>query len=424
MNAGGDQPPERPAEPGRTNASDSPGGHSGIDPVLRREFPLLQRRINGERLIYLDSASTSLKPRCVLEAIRRYYEEHTANVHRTHHPLGEETTLGYEAARQRAARFLNALPDEIIFVRNTTEAINLVAQALNLGRDDEIVTTPLEHHSNQLPWAARAKVCYAPLGPDGLPDASGLADLVSPCTRLLALGLLSNVTGTRGDVEAWRQVAAARGVPLLLDASQAGGHLPMNVRELGCDFLAFSSHKVCGPSGIGVLWGRRELLERFAPPQFGGGMVHESRLDGFAVKEAPLRFEAGTPNIEGALGLAAALEFLMKVGMRAVEAHSLELGRRLCDGLNDIPRVRLVASGARKRYGIASFVVDLPGFSAEAFARLMADRHTIMLSAGNHCAQPYHGLQGLPATVRASTHVYTTADEVDRFLAAVREITK
>lgn len=390
---------------------------------VREEFPILRRKINDIPITYLDSASTSLKPRCVLDAIRRYYEESTANVHRSTHPLGEAATLGYENARDRVAHFLNARPDEIVFVRNTTEAVNLVALSLRLEKDDEILITPLEHHSNQLPWAAKVNVKYVPLKSDGLPDTDRLAELVTSRTRLMGLGLLSNVTGTRGDVEVWRSVAAGRGIPFLLDASQAGGHMPMDVQKLGCDFLAFSGHKVCGPSGVGALWGRREWLEKMAPPLLGGGMVHESRMDGYKVKEVPWCFEAGTPNVEGAMGLAAAIEFLEKIGMENVEAHSKELGRRLFDGLKDNRRLRLVAKLSPERYGIVSFFVDIPGLSAEAFGRIMADTYGIMLSAGKHCTHPYHDLLGFSATVRASTHVYSTSDEVDRFLQAVREIT-
>lgn len=394
-----------------------------IDPAVREEFPILSRKIHDMPMTYLDSASTSLKPRCVLDAIRKYYEESTANVHRSTHPLGEEATLGYEDARNRAAHFINARPDEIVFVRNTTEAVNLVALSLRLEKDDEILITPLEHHSNQLPWASKVNVKYVPLGADGLPDSSHLRDLITPRTKLMGLGLLSNVTGTRGDVEVWRAVASERKIPLLLDASQAAGHMPMDVQKLGCDFLAFSGHKVCGPSGIGVLWGRREWLERMAPPFLGGGMVHESRLDGYKVKEVPWCFEAGTPNVEGAMGLAAALEFLEGVGMENVEAHSKELGARLYEGLKGNRHFRLVADQSRERYGIASFFVDIPGLSAESFGRIMADTYGILLSAGKHCTHPYHDLLGFSATVRASTHVYTTAEEVERFLAAVSQVT-
>ncbi|MBI4179887.1 cysteine desulfurase [bacterium] len=390
---------------------------------IRSEFPILNQTIHGMPVTYLDSASTSLKPRCVLEAIRKYYEEATANVHRSTHLFGETATQGYEDARNRAAHFLNARPDEIVFVRNTTEAVNLVALSLRLEKDDEILITPLEHHSNQLPWASKVKVVYVPLRPDGLPDSSRLEDLVTPRTKLMGLGLLSNVTGTRGDVEVWREVASKRGIPFLLDASQAGGHMPMDVQKLGCDFLAFSGHKVCGPSGIGVLWGKRSWLEQMAPPFLGGGMVHESRLDGYTVKEVPWCFEAGTPNVEGAMGLAAALEFLEKIGMKNVEDHSKELGRQMYDGLKGNRQLRLVADQTSERYGIVSFFVDIPGLSAEAFGRIMADTYGILLSAGKHCTHPYHDLIGFSATVRASTHVYTTEDEVNRFLDAVREIT-
>jgi cysteine desulfurase/selenocysteine lyase len=393
-----------------------------IDPAIRDEFPILKRSIHGMPMAYMDSASTSLKPRCVLEAIRRYYEESTANVHRSTHPLGEAATEAFEEARCQAARFLHAQPDEIVFVRNATEAINLVAMGLGLRRDDEVLITPLEHHSNQLPWAARVQVRYAPLDVTGLPDSAGLDELVSGRTRLLALGLLSNVTGTRGDAEAWAGVAHARGIPLLLDASQAAGHMPIDVRRLDCDFLAFSGHKVLGPSGIGVLWGRREWLARVSPLLLGGGMVHQSGLDHYQLKEPPGCFEAGTPNIEGAMGLAAALNFLETLGMENVQAHSQLLGERLHRRLRESSQLQLLGSSCRDHYGIASFFVNIPGLSSEAFGRIMADSYGILLSAGRHCAHPYHDSLGISSTVRVSTHVYTTAAEVDRFLEAVWDL--
>lgn len=391
-------------------------------PAVREAFPVLAKKVNGLPLVYLDSASTSLKPRVVLGAIRRYYEEHTANVHRSTHPFGEAVTMAYEGARDCAARFLNVRPDEIVFVRNTTEGINLVALGLGLRPTDEILVTPLEHHSNQLPWLSKARVTYLPLGADGLPDESRLDEFITPATRLLAVGLLSNVTGTRAKIDLWSRAARRRGIPLLLDGSQAGGHMPMDAAALGCDFIAFSGHKVCGPSGIGALWGKREWLERVKPPLLGGGMVHESRLDGYRIKEVPWCFEAGTPNVEGALGLAAALEFLMALGMEKVESHSLELGKRLYDGLKSRSRVRIAAPDCRERYGIISFSPNISGLTVESFGRMMADTHGILLSAGTHCAQPYHKLAGLPSTVRASTHVYTKPEEVDFFLEAAQAV--
>ncbi len=393
-----------------------------MDPAIRAEFPMLRRLVHDMPMVYLDSASTSLKPRSVLEAIRFYHEEITANVHRSTHPLGEAATLHYEGARGCVAQFLGGRPDELVFVRNTTEAINLVAMGLGLKEEDEILITPLEHHSNQLPWLTRARVVYLPLDAAGLPDEELLEGLITPRTRLLAVSLLSNITGARGHMKTWREVASRHGIPLLLDASQAAGHMGIDVATLGCDFLAFSGHKVCGPTGIGALWARRERLEKMAPTLLGGGMVHTSRLDGYSLKEPPWCFEAGTPNVEGALGLAAALEFLSSLGMDEVAEHSLALGRRLKEGLAPLARLRLLAPGAGDRYGIASFTVDVPGLSAEAFGRLMADSYGILLSAGRHCTHPYHDMLGLEATVRASTHVYTTSDEVEVFLAATRQL--
>jgi cysteine desulfurase/selenocysteine lyase len=238
----------------------------------------------------------------------------------------------------------------------------------------------------------------------------------------MGLGLLSNVTGTRGDVQSWSRVARERSIPLLLDASQAAGHMPIDVQRLGCDFLALSGHKVLGPSGIGVLWGRREWLAKLAPALLGGGMVHHSTLDRFQLKEPPWCFEAGTPNIEGAMGLAAALAFLDKIGMEEVQAHSLALGRQLHQGLRQFSDFRLLGQAQPEHHGIASFFVDIPGFSSEMFGRILADSYGIMVSAGRHCAHPYHDWLGLSTTVRVSTHVYTSEEEIERFLDVVREL--
>ncbi len=389
---------------------------------IRDEFPILSKQLSGMPIIYLDSASTSLKPRSVLEAIQNYYENTTANVHRATHPFGEKVTELYESARDRIAQFLNASPAEVVFVRNTTEAINLVATGLRLDPEDEILITPLEHHSNQLPWLSKTKVKYLPLDSDGLPRLDELEKSIGTRTRLLATSLLSNVTGIRAKTEVWSQIASKKGIPFLIDAAQAAGHMPLDVSVLGCDFLAFSGHKVCGPSGIGVLWGKSAHLEKMVPTVFGGGMVHESHLSRFTLKEPPLCFEAGTPNIEGALGLAAAIEFLQSIGMSKIEQHSLRMGEALSCALLDQKKVKLIAGRCQNRYGIASFYLDVPGLSAEALGRMLADSHGIMVSTGMHCTHPYHNMLGYSSTVRASTHVYTTDNEIEIFSNALDTI--
>lgn len=390
----------------------------------RDEFPFLQRRIDGDPIVYLDSASTTPKPRCVIDAVTRVYREGASNVHRGVHAVSDEVTAAYEDARREVASFLNASPDEIVFTRGTTEGINLVASGLGLSPDDEVVLTPLEHHSNYLPWRLRARPVTVGLGEDGLPLYGEVERLLSPRTRLLALAQVPNTTGVEAPVGLWVEAARSRGIPVLVDASQSASHVPLDVRALGCDFLAFSGHKLLGPSGIGVLYGRRERLEELSPYQAGGGMVRYHGEDRFELHEAPQRFEAGTPNIEGAIGLGAAVSFLRRLGMDAVREHSGALGRRLVEGLRGIPGTRILADGAPwgRRIGLAAFRLDAPGFSQENLARVLCDRYRILVSGGYHCAHILHHRLGLEGTLRISTHVFNTEGEIDRALEALREL--
>ena len=390
----------------------------------RADFPLLEREIDGRPIAYLDSASTAPKPRAVIEAVLDCYRHHTANVHRGVHVLAEEASEAYEAARTEVASFLNAAPDEIVFTRNSTEGVNLVAHGLGLRGDDEVVVTALEHHSNFLPWRAAARTVAVGLGDDGLPRYDEVERALSPRTRLLALAQVPNTTGVVAPVERWVALARERGLPLLVDAAQSASHLPIDVRALDCDFLVLSGHKLLGPSGIGVLYGKRERLAGLALYQTGGGMVRRHTDEGFTPHEVPQRFEAGTPNIEGAVGLGAAVGYLRALGMEAVRAHSLALGRHLVEGLREIPGARIVAGSAplERRIGLAAFTLAAPGLGQEAIARLLCDRYGILLSGGYHCAHLLHDRLGLDGTVRISTHVFNTHAEIDRALAALREI--
>ncbi len=392
--------------------------------ATRADFPLLARTIDGLPIVYLDSASTSPKPQCVIDAVTRVYRELTANVHRGVHALADEVTAAHEAARAEIASFLNASPAEIVFTRNATEGINLVAAGLGLGREDEVVVTALEHHSNILPWRLRARAVTVGLDDDGLPRYDEVDKTLSARTRMLALAHVSNVAGVVAPVGEWAAVAHRHGVPLLVDASQSASHLPIDVRALDCDFLVLSGHKMLGPSGIGVLYGKRERLAELALYQTGGGMVRRHGDESFEVHEAPLRFEAGTPNIEGAIGLAAAVGYLRGLGMEAVRAHSLALGRRLVEGLRATPGVRIVAGSAplERRIGLAAFTLAAPGMSADGVARLLCDRYQVLVSGGYHCAHILHHRLGLDGTVRASTHVFNTGAEIDLLLSAVAEI--
>jgi len=396
------------------------------DPLewTRADFPLLQRTIDGVPLTYLDSASTTPKPQCVIDAVTTFYRESTANVHRGVHVLSEKATEAFERARQEVASFINASPSEIVFTRNSTEGINLVAQGLGLKAEDEVVITALEHHSNFMPWRVHARAVPVGLAADGVPLYDELATRLSPRTRLVALAHVSNTLGVVAPVGSWIRAARARGIPSLIDASQSASHVPLDVRALDCDFLVFSSHKLLGPSGVGVLYGKRERLEALRLYQVGGGMVKVHGDDAFTPQDVPGRFEAGTPNMEGVLGLGAALGYLRQIGMETVHRHSCALGRHLVSALRALPGVEILGASVplEHRIGLVTFTVRVPGLGQESVARLLCDRHQILVSGGYHCAHILHERLHLAGTVRASTHVFNTHAEIDRLAAALRTL--
>jgi cysteine desulfurase/selenocysteine lyase len=391
---------------------------------VRDDFPFLRREIDGNPIIYLDSASTTPKPQCVIDAVTRVYREGTANVHRGLHTLADEVTADYENARREIASFLNASPSEIIFTRNTTEGINLVASGLGLAAEDEVVLTAVEHHSNYLPWRLRARTVPIALSEDGLPIYDDVEQYLSPHTKLLTLAHVSNTTGVIAPIEQWIETAHRRGLPVLVDASQSASHLPLDVRKVDCDFLVLSGHKLLGPSGIGVLYGKRQRLEQLALYQTGGGMVRYHGEDRYEVHDIPQRFEAGTPNIEGTIGLGASVAWLRRLGMEKVMAHSQAIGRQLIEGLRSIPGINILADSAplEKRIGLATFSLDVPGFNQDSLARLLCDRYQIIVSGGYHCAHILHHRLNLDGTIRISSHVFTTPEEIERTLAALREL--
>lgn len=399
---------------------------ASADPLARTraDFPLLRRTIDGKPLTYLDSASTTPKPECVIDAVGCCYRTYTANVHRGVHVLSEEATEAFERARQEVASFVNASPSEIVFTRNTTEGINLVAHGLGLKAEDEVIITALEHHSNFMPWRLQAKTVPVGLAGDGTPLYDELAERLSPRTRLVAMAQVSNTLGVEAPVGKWISVARERKIPVLIDASQSASHLPIDVKAMDCDFLVLSGHKLLGPSGVGVLYGKRERLESLSLYQVGGGMVKQHGDSGYTTQDVPWRFEAGTPNIEGAIGLGAAVSYLRNIGMEAVHRHSLELGRRLVEQLAAIPGTRILASSAplERRLGLATFALHAPGLGQENIARLLCDRYQILVSGGFHCAHILHDRLELDGTVRASTHVFNTRQDIDRLTCALREI--
>ena len=396
------------------------------DPLgwTRADFPLLNRQVDGHPIVHLDSGSTAPKPQCVIDAVTRFYTECTANVHRGVHGLSEEATDLFERARHEVASFLNAAPDEIIFTRNTTEGINLVAHGLGLKPDDEIILPAAEHHSNFMPWRVHARAIPVGIDSYGVPLYDELESHLGTKTRLVTLAQVSNTLGVVAPVEQWVATAHARNVPVFIDASQSASHLPIDVKALDCDFLATSGHKLLGPSGVGILYGKREMLESMPLYQTGGGMVKLHADDKVIPHEIPFKFEAGTPNIEGVIGLGAAVAYLRNIGMEAVHEHSRALGQHLVEDLMELPGVEVLARDIpfSQRIGLASFSVRQGGLTADTVARQLYDRHQILVSGGYHCAHILHHRLHLEGTVRASTHVFNTHADIDRLIEGLKDI--
>ena len=397
---------------------------------LRPEFPLLGRTLDAGPLVFLDSASTTPKPRAVIDAVVDYYERCTANVHRGVHVLGQEATQLFDATRIEIAGLIGASPDEVVLLRGATEAINFVAQALALGPEDEVVFPASEHHSNWLPWRVRAKPVPVPIDPEGVPRWEAFEGLLTRRTKLVSFAHASNVTGCIAPVAEIVRVAHARGIPVLLDAAQSLSHLAIDVRALDVDFLAASSHKAFGPSGVGFLYGRRDRLKTFPLYQVGGGMVAvnddlaaeaPSRL---VPRDVPFRFEAGTPAIEATIGFGAAIRWMRALGMDAIRDHDRRVVRYLFARLAETPHVRVLAAGVppEGRIALATFVVDAPGMSQENVARALSDMYGVCVSGGLHCAHVLHARARLDGTVRASPHVFNTMADIDRLVDGVREL--
>jgi len=403
---------------------------AGIDwAALRNDFPILRETVNGHPLVYLDSAASSQKPQQVIDAIRRHYEHDNANVHRGIHELSNRATEAYEGARQRVATYLNAdSRDEIIFTRGTTEGLNLVAQTWaleNLREGDTILLTEMEHHSNLVPWQMLARRIGAKLdfievtGDDGQLDLQWLDEQLARA-RLLSLTHISNTLGSVNPVAEICARARAAGVVTVVDAAQSAGHAPVDVQAIDCDFLAFSGHKICGPTGIGVLYGRRELLEAMPPYQGGGEMIAKVEYRDVTFNVVPHKFEAGTPNVAGAVGLHAALDYLDAIGREAIFGHDQRLAKRACEQLAEIDGIRLFGP-SEGRSAVVSFV--LPDAHALDLAT-MADQKGVALRAGHHCNQPLLAKLGVPATARASFYFYNTEAEVDRFIEVLHQVRK
>ncbi len=388
---------------------------------IRREFPILERQNAGRPIVFADNAATSLKPLCVIKAVEYYYTNVCANVHRGINVLAEEADSLYENARKNIAELINARPREIVFVRNATEGINLAAHILNLGKDDEVVCSLSDHHSNFLPWFVKAKVKHVTPNEEGRVKVSSFMDEITAKTKLIALGHVSNVTGIVNPVGEIIQEAQIRGIPTLVDGAQSVPHVPINVKDLGCDFLAFSGHKMLGPSGIGALYAKSEFLDSASPMLYGGGMVSEVTRNGFKLDSVPHKLEAGTPNIEGAIGMGAAAKFLTSIGMENVLSHSEELTKSLVSELKGIKGLCIrPETSSNHRIPIVSLTIQ--GISVDDIGAILCNRYNIMVRSGVHCAEPlvrYFGEEGL---ARISLYLYNTKSEVTYIAESLRRL--
>lgn len=411
----------------------TPQGAPAFDvEAVRRDFPILQRLINDRPLVYLDSGASSQKPVAVIEAERQYYLNSHANIHRGIYVLSEESTLAYEQAHEQVGQFINAAWDEVIFTKNTTESLNLVAYAWGLDHlqaGDEVVTTVLEHHSNIVPWQQIAKrtgatVRYIGITPQGHLDMEQAAKLIGPRTKLVSMAHVSNVLGTINPVAEIGRMAHAQGALFCVDGAQSIPHMPVDMQAIDCDFFAFSGHKMCGPTGIGGLYGKRELLERMDPFLYGGDMINEVSLEGSTWNDLPWKFEAGTPPIAEGIGLGAAVQYLQGLGMQAVQDYEHHLVREAMAQLGELPDIEIYGPDAEERGGVIAF--NMEGAHAHDVASIL-DQYGVAIRAGHHCAMPLMRELDINGACRASFYIYNTVEEIHTLieaLGAVRRMLK
>jgi cysteine desulfurase/selenocysteine lyase len=394
---------------------------------IRADFPILRELIHGRPLVYLDNAATSQKPEAVIEAIADYYRHQNANIHRGVHLLSQSATEAYEAARAAVQRFIHARNmSEIVFVRGTTEAINLVAQTYgrrHIGRDDEVLITAMEHHSNIVPWQILCEEKGAKLRVASINDRGELLldefeELLTPRTRIVSVSHVSNALGTINPVKQIIAMAHARAIPVLVDGAQAAPHMPIDVVDLDCDFYALSGHKMYGPTGIGILYGKAALLEDMPPYQGGGDMISSVTFEKTTYNKVPHKFEAGTPDIAGVIGLGAAIAYIENVGLDAIGAHEHQLLVYGTDRLSSLPDVRMIGT-AREKAGVLSFVVE--DVHPHDIGTIL-DQEGIAVRTGHHCAQPVMDFYGIPATVRASLGLYNTKEEIDALVSGIQKV--
>ena len=394
---------------------------------IREDFPILKQTVHGKPLVYLDNAATAQTPQAVIEAVERFYLAQCANIHRGVHLLSERSTAEYEETRAKAQWFLGAAEErEIVFVRGTTEAINLVASSYgrkHVGAGDEVLITAMEHHSNIVPWQILceekgAALRVAPINDAGEMVLDEFEKLLNPRTRFVSVSHVSNALGTVNPVERIIELAHARGVPVMLDGAQAAPHLKINVQQLDCDFYAFSAHKLYGPTGVGILYGKAGLLEAMPPYQGGGDMIRSVSFEKTTYNALPYKFEAGTPNIAGTIGLGAAIDYLNRLGLERAALHEQELLAYATKQVSQLPGVRIIGT-AREKASVLSFVID--GIHPHDAGTIL-DQQGIAVRAGHHCAQPVMERFGIPATTRASFAFYNTVEEVDALVSGIHKV--
>jgi cysteine desulfurase / selenocysteine lyase len=413
----------------QASAAPSRGGQFDVEKV-RADFPILRQMVYGKPLVYLDNAATSQKPRVVIDAITRYYEQENSNIHRGVHYLSERATADYEDARKIARQFLNAKSaNEIVFVRGATEGINLVASSFGrtrVGAGDEVLITGMEHHSNIVPWQLLcnekgAKLVAAPINDSGELEMDEFAKLLSPRTKIVAVTQVSNALGSVNPVKQIVEMAHAQNVPILIDGAQAVPHMKVDVQALGCDFYVFSGHKVFGPTGSGVLYGKAALLDEMPPYQGGGDMISSVTFEKTTYNKPPYKFEAGTPDISAGIGLGEALKYVMGIGMENIEAHEHDVLTYATEAISSIPGLRVIGT-AKEKAGVLSFVIE--GVHPHDIGTIL-DQEGIAIRTGHHCSQPVMQRFDLPATARASFALYNTRGEADslaRGIEKVREV--
>jgi cysteine desulfurase/selenocysteine lyase len=404
----------------------APGGAFDVEKI-RRDFPTLHQKVHGKPLVYLDNAATTQKPLAVIEALENYYRHDNSNIHRGVHALSERATEQYEKTRSTAQRFLNAADSkEIIFVRGTTEAINLVAQSYgrkHVGAGDEVLITAMEHHSNIVPWQMLceekgAKLRVAPINDRGELELEAFEKLLGSKTKIVAVSHLSNALGTINPIREVVRIAHKQGIPVLVDGAQAAPRMAVDVRDLDCDFYTISGHKMYGPTGIGVLYGKAELLEAMPPYQGGGDMIASVTFDKTVYNRLPYKFEAGTPNIADTIALGAAIEYLEHLGLKAIERHEHDVLSYATQAVEVIPGVKIIGT-AREKSGVLSFTME--GMHPHDIGTIL-DREGIAVRTGHHCAQPVMQRFGIPATARASFGLYNTRQEVDALVAGIHKV--